>query len=41
MLDDGRVFDGILYPRELAEHVHRDISEHGGWRHYWATRAQE
>ena len=40
-LDDGRVFDGILYPRDLAERTHRDISEHGGWRQYWAVRARE
>lgn len=40
-LDDGRVFDGMLYPRELAERTHRDISEHGGWRQYWAARAQQ
>jgi gamma-glutamylcyclotransferase (GGCT)/AIG2-like uncharacterized protein YtfP len=26
--------DGILYPRELAEGRHRDISEFGGWRAY-------
>lgn len=37
-LADGRVVDGILYPRELAEGHHRDISEHGGWRTYWAAR---
>ena len=41
ILEDGRVFDGILYPRELAEQTHRDISEHGGWRQYWAARARE
>lgn len=28
------VCEGILYPRELAEGVHRDISEYGGWRAY-------
>jgi gamma-glutamylcyclotransferase (GGCT)/AIG2-like uncharacterized protein YtfP len=33
-LDDGRVMDGILFPREQAEGVHRDISEYGGWRAY-------
>ena len=33
-LSDGRVVDGILYPRELAEGHHRDISEYGGWRAY-------
>ena len=37
-LADGRVVDGILYPRELAEGRHRDISEYGGWRAYCATR---
>ena len=36
-LADGRVVDGILYPRELAEGRHRDISEYGGWRAYWAA----
>jgi AGZA family xanthine/uracil permease-like MFS transporter len=36
-LADGRVVPGILYPRELAE-AHRDISDHGGWRAYWASR---
>ena len=37
-LSDGRVVDGILYPRELAEGHHRDISEFCGWRAYWASR---
>jgi gamma-glutamylcyclotransferase (GGCT)/AIG2-like uncharacterized protein YtfP len=37
-LDDGRTVDGILYPRELAEENHRDISAYGGWRAYWAAR---
>jgi gamma-glutamylcyclotransferase (GGCT)/AIG2-like uncharacterized protein YtfP len=36
-LDDGRVVDGILYPRELAEGHHRDISSFGGWRAYVAA----
>lgn len=36
-LDDGRILDGILYPREMAEGTHRDISEFGGWREYAAT----
>jgi gamma-glutamylcyclotransferase (GGCT)/AIG2-like uncharacterized protein YtfP len=36
-LADGRVVDSILYPRELAEGHHRDISEYGGWRTYWAA----
>ena len=37
-LADGRVVDGILYPRELAEGHHLDISEYGGWRAYRAAR---
>lgn len=37
-LSDGRVLDGILYPRELAERNHRDISEFGGWRAYVAAK---
>lgn len=37
-LADGRVVPGILYPRRLAEGVHPDISEHGSWRRYMATR---
>lgn len=36
-LDDGRRVDGILYPRELAEGRHKDISGHGGWRAYIET----
>jgi gamma-glutamylcyclotransferase (GGCT)/AIG2-like uncharacterized protein YtfP len=38
-LSDGRVVDGILYPRELAEGRHPDISVHGGWRTYLANAA--
>lgn len=37
-LADGRVVPGILYPRELAEGHHPDISDFGGWREYWASR---
>lgn len=33
-LADGREVDGILYPRELAEGIHRDISDHADWRRY-------
>lgn len=38
-LDDGRVLDGILYPRAMAEGKHKDISDFGGWRAYAATLA--
>jgi gamma-glutamylcyclotransferase (GGCT)/AIG2-like uncharacterized protein YtfP len=33
-LADGRVVQGILFPRGLAEGAHRDISAYGGWRAY-------
>jgi gamma-glutamylcyclotransferase (GGCT)/AIG2-like uncharacterized protein YtfP len=36
-LADGRIVDGILYPRDLAEGHHRDISAFGGWRAYVAS----
>jgi gamma-glutamylcyclotransferase (GGCT)/AIG2-like uncharacterized protein YtfP len=37
-LSDGRLVDGILYPRELAVAAHTDISAFGGWREYLAAR---
>jgi gamma-glutamylcyclotransferase (GGCT)/AIG2-like uncharacterized protein YtfP len=36
-LDDGRVVQGILFPRHLAEGIHRDITAYGGWREYIAS----
>lgn len=33
-LRDGRTVNGILYPRELAEADHKDISTYGDWRTY-------
>lgn len=36
-LSDGRVVDGILFPRALAEGRHKDISEFGDWRAYMAS----
>jgi len=36
-LADGRVVPGILYPREMAEGRHLDISAHGSWRRYRAA----
>jgi gamma-glutamylcyclotransferase (GGCT)/AIG2-like uncharacterized protein YtfP len=36
-LSDGRVVDGILFPRALAEGQHRDISQFGDWRAYAAS----
>lgn len=37
-LEDGREVWGILFPRELAEGRHREISEFGDWRAYWTQR---
>lgn len=39
-LADGRRVDGILYPREMAEGQHRDISEYGDWRAYVEQRSK-
>lgn len=36
-LEDGRVVQGILYPRRQAEGIHRDISAYGDWRAYRET----
>ena len=40
-LADGRRPFGILYPRELAEGNHRDISEYGDWRAFMANANAE
>jgi gamma-glutamylcyclotransferase (GGCT)/AIG2-like uncharacterized protein YtfP len=40
-LADGRVVPGILFPREMAEGRHRDISSFGGWRGYQASLAAD
>ncbi len=34
---DGRSVPGILFPREMAEGIHREFTEFGGWREYWAS----
>lgn len=36
-LEDGRVVDGILFPKEEAL-KHPDISNFGGWREYMASK---
>jgi gamma-glutamylcyclotransferase (GGCT)/AIG2-like uncharacterized protein YtfP len=36
-LEDGRMVNGILYPRAQAEGKHKDISEFGDWRGYMAS----
>jgi hypothetical protein len=38
-LRDGRVVSGILFPRDKAEGIHRDISSYGGWRAYATGRS--
>ena len=38
-LSDGKRVQAVLYPRELAEGRHRDISEYGGWRAYMERRS--
>ena len=40
-LADGREIGGILYPRELAEGRHRDISDYGDWRAYVAAERRK
>lgn len=37
-LDDGRTVDGILFPQEIAETDHTDISEYGNWRKYMTSK---
>lgn len=37
-LADGREAYGILYPREVVESRHLDISAYGDWRAYRAAR---
>lgn len=41
VLEDGSEVWGILYPRQLAEGRHPDISHYGGWRAYIAARDAE
>jgi adenine/guanine/hypoxanthine permease len=40
-LRDGRVVQGILFPREQAEGIHPDISAYGGWRAYTSRLHRE
>lgn len=40
-LEDGRVVEGMLYPRHLAEEMHEDISNYGDWRTYLAAKEQK
>jgi len=36
-LNNGRVVKGVLFPRDIAESNHKDISEYGDWRVYIAS----
>jgi gamma-glutamylcyclotransferase (GGCT)/AIG2-like uncharacterized protein YtfP len=37
-LDNGETVNGILFPQDIAEANHADISEYGDWRKYIASR---
>jgi gamma-glutamylcyclotransferase (GGCT)/AIG2-like uncharacterized protein YtfP len=37
-LSNGQTVDGILFPQEIAEADHKDISEFGDWRKYMASK---
>ena len=37
-LNNGQTVDGILFPQEIAEANHKDISEFGDWRKYMASK---
>ena len=37
-LDNGQTVDGILFPQDIAEENHKDISEFGDWRKYMAFK---
>ncbi len=37
-LDDGRIVDGILFPKDKIRSEHVDISAFGDWRAYMASK---
>jgi gamma-glutamylcyclotransferase (GGCT)/AIG2-like uncharacterized protein YtfP len=37
-LDNGQIVNGILFPQEIAEDNHKDISEFGDWRKYISSQ---
>ena len=39
-LEDGRVVDGILYPKDQIRPEHVDISDFGDWRAYMASKGK-
>ena len=36
-LNNGSIVSGVLFPRDIAEASHKDISSFGGWRAYIAS----
>ena len=36
-LDNGSIVNGVLFPRDIAESNHKDISNFGDWRAYIAS----
>ena len=36
-LDNGSIVNGVLFPRDIAESNHKDISNFGDWRTYIAS----
>jgi len=37
-LDNGETVEGILFPQNIAEAEHKDISGYGGWREYISSQ---
>ncbi len=40
-LEDGRIVDGILYPKEQIKPEHVEISQFGDWRLYMNSKNQQ
>ena len=36
-LNNGRIVNGVLFPKDVAEAQHKDISEYSSWRAYIAS----
>jgi len=36
-LNNGSIVNGVLFPRDIAEANHKDISNFGDWRAYIAS----
>ena len=37
-LDNSQIVNGILFPQDVAEDKHKDISEFGDWRKYTSSQ---